>query len=133
MYDCQSRNTLEHLLALGVESVGQGNGQPDCNFWLTAHTETTWGYKRYRIRPRYIFCDGPRYNRGTGTCFPWGCTQTVSPRARTRRRTNCDERPSALHADYFEHMPPVAVRMPNGALTSLAGNVDRHHRVAVAT
>jgi anaerobic magnesium-protoporphyrin IX monomethyl ester cyclase len=34
--------------------------------------------------------------------------------------------------DYFEHMPPVAVRMPNGALTSLAGNVDAHHRVAVA-
>ena len=34
--------------------------------------------------------------------------------------------------DYFEHMPPVAVRMPNGALTSLAGNVDDHHRVAVA-
>jgi anaerobic magnesium-protoporphyrin IX monomethyl ester cyclase len=34
--------------------------------------------------------------------------------------------------DYFEHMPPVAVRMPNGALTSLAGNVDSHHRVAVA-
>jgi anaerobic magnesium-protoporphyrin IX monomethyl ester cyclase len=29
-------------------------------------------------------------------------------------------------------MPPVAVRMPNGALTSLAGNVDDHHRVAVA-
>ena len=35
-------------------------------------------------------------------------------------------------SDYFEHMPPVAVRMPNGALTSLAGNVDDHHRVAVA-
>jgi radical SAM superfamily enzyme YgiQ (UPF0313 family) len=34
--------------------------------------------------------------------------------------------------DYFEHMPPVAVRMPNSALTSLAGNVDHHHRVAVA-
>ena len=34
--------------------------------------------------------------------------------------------------DYFEHMPAVAVRMPNGALTSLAGNVDDHHRVAVA-
>ena len=34
--------------------------------------------------------------------------------------------------DYFEHMPPVAVRMPNGALTSLAGNVDAHHKVAVA-
>jgi radical SAM superfamily enzyme YgiQ (UPF0313 family) len=34
--------------------------------------------------------------------------------------------------DSFEHMPPVAIRMPNGALTSLAGNVDPHHRVAVA-
>ena len=34
--------------------------------------------------------------------------------------------------DYFEHMPPIAVRMPNGALTSLAGNVDSHHRVAIA-
>jgi radical SAM superfamily enzyme YgiQ (UPF0313 family) len=34
--------------------------------------------------------------------------------------------------DSFEHMPPVAVRMPNGALTSLAGNVDDHHKVAVA-
>jgi anaerobic magnesium-protoporphyrin IX monomethyl ester cyclase len=34
--------------------------------------------------------------------------------------------------DYFEHMPPIAIRMPNGALTSLAGNVDPHHRVAVA-
>ena len=34
--------------------------------------------------------------------------------------------------DSFEHMPAIAVRMPNGALTSLAGNVDPHHRVAVA-
>lgn len=34
--------------------------------------------------------------------------------------------------DSFEHMPPVAIRMPNGALTSLAGNVDPHHRLAVA-
>src|SRR5881227_584065 len=34
--------------------------------------------------------------------------------------------------DAFEHMPPVAVRMPNGALASLAGNVDAHHRVAIA-
>jgi radical SAM superfamily enzyme YgiQ (UPF0313 family) len=34
--------------------------------------------------------------------------------------------------DSFEHMPTVAVRMPNGALTSLAGNVDPHHKVAVA-
>jgi anaerobic magnesium-protoporphyrin IX monomethyl ester cyclase len=34
--------------------------------------------------------------------------------------------------DSFEHMPTIAVRMPNGALTSLAGNVDPHHKVAVA-
>jgi hypothetical protein len=34
--------------------------------------------------------------------------------------------------DSFEHTPPVAIRMPNGALTSLAGNVDAHHEVAVA-
>jgi len=34
--------------------------------------------------------------------------------------------------DSFEHMPTVAIRMPNGALASLAGNVDAHHRVAVA-
>src|SRR4051795_11691819 len=34
--------------------------------------------------------------------------------------------------DSFEHMPPVAIRMPNGALASLAGNVDAHHRVAIA-
>src|SRR5438270_791532 len=34
--------------------------------------------------------------------------------------------------DSFEHMPPLAIRMPNGALASLAGNVDPHHRVAIA-
>src|SRR5579875_190586 len=34
--------------------------------------------------------------------------------------------------DSFEHMPAVAVRMPNGALCSLAGNVDAHHQVAAA-
>src|SRR5215467_1334573 len=34
--------------------------------------------------------------------------------------------------DSFEHMPVVAVRMPNGGLTSLAGNLDPHHRVAIA-
>jgi radical SAM superfamily enzyme YgiQ (UPF0313 family) len=34
--------------------------------------------------------------------------------------------------DSFEHMASITIRMPNGALTSLAGNVDAHHRVAVA-
>src|SRR5262245_32838045 len=34
--------------------------------------------------------------------------------------------------DSFEHMPTVGIRMPNGALSSLAGNLDPHHRAAVA-
>jgi len=34
--------------------------------------------------------------------------------------------------DAFEHMPALTMRMPNGALSSLAGNVDDHHRVGVA-
>src|SRR5262245_36540181 len=34
--------------------------------------------------------------------------------------------------DSFEHMPTVAIRMPNGALASLAGNVDPHHQVSIA-
>ncbi len=34
--------------------------------------------------------------------------------------------------DSFEHTPVLTMRMPNGALASLAGNVDPHHRVAVA-
>jgi radical SAM superfamily enzyme YgiQ (UPF0313 family) len=34
--------------------------------------------------------------------------------------------------DSFEHTATVAMRMPNGALASLAGNVDSHHRIAVA-
>ena len=34
--------------------------------------------------------------------------------------------------DSFEHMPAAGVRMPNGALSSLAGNIDSHHQVAIA-
>ncbi|MEO8683092.1 MAG: cobalamin-dependent protein, partial [Vicinamibacterales bacterium] len=34
--------------------------------------------------------------------------------------------------DSFEHTPAIAIRMPNGALASLAGNLDPHHQVAVA-
>jgi radical SAM superfamily enzyme YgiQ (UPF0313 family) len=34
--------------------------------------------------------------------------------------------------DSFEHMPAVAIRMPTGALASLAGNVDPRHRVSIA-
>lgn len=34
--------------------------------------------------------------------------------------------------DSFEHTPTLTMRMPNGALSSLAGNVDPHHRVSIA-
>jgi radical SAM superfamily enzyme YgiQ (UPF0313 family) len=34
--------------------------------------------------------------------------------------------------DSFEHTPSLTMRMPNGALASLAGNVDPHHEVAIA-
>src|SRR5215469_935927 len=34
--------------------------------------------------------------------------------------------------DSFEHTPSLTMRMPNGALASLAGNLDSHHRVAIA-
>ena len=34
--------------------------------------------------------------------------------------------------DSFEHTPSLTMRMPNGALSSLAGNVDPHHQVAIA-
>ena len=34
--------------------------------------------------------------------------------------------------DSFEHTPSITMRMPNGALASLAGNVDPHHHVAIA-
>ena len=34
--------------------------------------------------------------------------------------------------DSFEHTAAVTMRMPNGALASLAGNVDPHHTVAIA-
>src|SRR5436189_1221412 len=34
--------------------------------------------------------------------------------------------------DSFEHTPALTMRMPNGALASLAGNAGREHQVAVA-
>ena len=34
--------------------------------------------------------------------------------------------------DSFEHTPSLAMRMPNGALASLAGNLDPAHEVAIA-
>ncbi len=34
--------------------------------------------------------------------------------------------------DAFEHTPTIGMCMPNGALASLAGNIDPHHQVAIA-
>ena len=33
--------------------------------------------------------------------------------------------------DSSEHTPTIAIRIPNGALASLAGNIDPHHHVAI--
>jgi radical SAM superfamily enzyme YgiQ (UPF0313 family) len=33
--------------------------------------------------------------------------------------------------DSFEHTAPITMRLPNGALGSLAGNIDPHHRVLI--
>src|SRR4051812_27223092 len=34
--------------------------------------------------------------------------------------------------DSFEHTPALTMRFPNGALASLAGNIDPHHTVSIA-
>src|SRR5689334_2335833 len=34
--------------------------------------------------------------------------------------------------DSFEHTPTLTMRMPNGALASIAGNIDAHHWVGIA-
>src|SRR5262245_2217927 len=34
--------------------------------------------------------------------------------------------------DSFEHTPSLTMRLPNGALASIAGNIDTHHEVAIA-
>jgi len=48
------------------------------------------------------------------------------------RGCRCPCRCGGYRASKLMHMPTIAVRMPNGALTSLAGNLDPHHRVAAA-
>src|SRR5216683_6858659 len=68
-----------------------------------------------------------------GFAFGTSLTDTyIDAGQHARNQRNCMNVLLLSMPDYFEHMPPVAVRMPNGALTSLAGNVDSHHRVAVA-
>src|SRR5262249_21294088 len=55
--------------------------------------------------------------------------------ARGRRVVRCGKAMNVLllsMPDSFEHMPTIGIRMPNGALSSLAGNLDAHHAVAVA-
>ena len=34
--------------------------------------------------------------------------------------------------DSFEHTPALTMRMPNGALASLAGNIGSRHSAAIA-
>src|SRR6266478_8538329 len=68
-----------------------------------------------------------------GFAFGTSLTDTyIDAGQHARNQRNCMNVLLLSMPDYFEHMPPVAIRMPNGALTSLAGNVDTHHQVAVA-
>src|SRR5205823_7569599 len=77
---------------------------------------------------------------GRAVLAPCGCS--LSSRTFRRLRAARPEQANAGAApmnillfsmpDSFEHMPTIAIRMPNGALTSLAGNIDPHHRVAAA-
>src|ERR1700736_2112419 len=75
---------------------------------------------------------GPSAGRGRRE----GRRDCDASRAIAARTTNAGGAPMNIllfsMPDSFEHMPPIAIRMPNGALTSLAGNVDPHHRVAAA-
>jgi hypothetical protein len=45
------------------------------------------------------------------------------------RAGGSDARTAALDAEFFAHTPVLAICMPTGALTSLAGNLDPHHDV----
>jgi anaerobic magnesium-protoporphyrin IX monomethyl ester cyclase len=82
-------------------------------------------------------------DRGAGSagfCTPGPHPGAVRPVLQPRHRKSHDRAhdPSAMNIlllsmpDAFEHTPAIAIRMPNGALASLAGNVDPHHQVAIA-
>ena len=69
---------------------------------------------------RYIFCDGPRYSCGIGTRSPGVARKrSLLEHARDAGQTVMNVLLLSM-PDYFENMPPVAVRMPNGVLTSPA-------------
>src|SRR5437867_1443007 len=78
-----------------------------------------------------------RSAQGARGCCSRGAILCATPGAReasVRQAPGADAMNVLLLSmpDSFEHMPPMAIRMPNGALASLAGNVDSHHRVAIA-
>ena len=68
----------------------------------------------------------------------WDVHWAYDPRPNTPRANIADRPGGAVNIlllsmpDSFEHTPTLTIRMPNGALASLAGNVDPHHRVAIA-
>src|SRR5262245_27838386 len=63
---------------------------------------------------------------------PGSFARVLSSNCRTRVRGRPMRILLLSMPDSFEHTPTIAVRMPNGALTSLAASVDAHHQVAVA-
>jgi anaerobic magnesium-protoporphyrin IX monomethyl ester cyclase len=78
---------------------------------------------------RWLWDD--RLSRRCRTTYPADSRPGAGPTLRSRTRIRMNILLLSM-PDSFEHMPSLVIRMPNGALTSLAGNVDPHHRVAVA-
>jgi hypothetical protein len=85
--------------------------------------------------PRSVTCKSPVARLAPSTWFAnniyLGCTRTWPTMAVKRGGLPMNILLFSM-PDSFEHMPSFAIRLPNGALTSLAGNVDPYHRVAVA-
>jgi anaerobic magnesium-protoporphyrin IX monomethyl ester cyclase len=80
-------------------------------------------YRPSRLKIADFFLGGPRIDYISETL------RTISAYAHGRPAMNIL---LLSMPDSFEHTATVTMRMPNGALGSLAGNIDPHHRVAIA-
>ena len=98
-----------------------GKQPPDTHVWILEGPA-----------PAFVKSEGPLFYGGP--LWRIELTSPVWPAAR-RDIVNSEAHMNVLllsMPDSFEHMPPIVVRMPNGALSSIAGNIDPHHRVAIA-
>ena len=74
---------------------------------------------------------GARARSGTGTQHDGTKDRTRNAARGTRNSVPCNVLLLSM-PDSFEHTPSLTMRMPNGALASLAGNLDAHHQVSIA-